>query len=108
MKDVTINFRHLDLSIGLVPAADKVDTNMAGARDDQEPEQLAVLDISFDTVKDILCEINKEEYVEDLLDRVLEKRKNQKQFIRLPNLFQCIFQLFERTWFFPHVFSPPK
>jgi hypothetical protein len=95
MENVPVHFRHLDLSIGLVPSADKVDTYMSQARDDQEPEKLTVGDISLDAVEDIFCEVNEEENIEDLLDGVFEDSKRQKKPVRLPHLSQGVAELFK-------------
>ena len=79
-----------DLSVGLVPAADKVHHDVSGAGDDQKPEELSILHTMLDAVEDVLGEIYEEENIEDLLDGVLEKREDQKKLVGLPHLFQRI------------------
>ena len=104
MEDVPVDFRHLDLSVSLVPTADEVYANVTQAREDQKPEQFTVLDISLDTVEDVLRQIHEEEHVEDLLYRVLEERERQQKPIRVPHLFQRVSELFECVIFFLFVF----
>ena len=58
--------------------------NMTRAGYDKEPEKLAVFDVSLDTVEDIFGQIYEEKYVEYLLNRVFEYRKNKKQFVGFP------------------------
>ena len=85
-----VDLGRLDLPVGLIPAADEVDADVTRACDHKEPKQAAVLDIILDAVEDVLCQVNKEEYIEDLLDRILEQSKYEKQFICFPYLFHSI------------------
>ena len=79
-----VNLRHLDLPVGLIPSADEVHAHVPETGKDQKPEKLAVFDVSLDTVEDIFGQIYEEKYVEYLLNRVFEYRKNKKQFVGFP------------------------
>ena len=93
MENVSINLRHLDLPVGLIPSADKVNADVAQAGDDQEPEQLAVCDVPLDAVEDVFCQINEEENIEDLFDGVLKECEREQEPVGVPHLFQGISQL---------------
>jgi hypothetical protein len=93
MEDMSVDFRHLDLPVGLIPSADEVNTDVTQAGDDQEPKQLAVCDVPFDAVEDVFCQINEEENIEDLFDGVLKKCEREQEPVGIPHLFQSISQL---------------
>ena len=67
---------------------------------DKKSYKTFIGNISLDTVENILGKIYEKEHVEYLLYRVFEYRKNEKQLIGFPYLFQCKFQLSERVVFF--------
>jgi hypothetical protein len=81
--------------------------NMAQACDHKEPEQSAVFDISFNTVENVLRQINEKENIEYLLDRVFEYGKDKKEPVRFPYLFHGIHKMPERTVFCFHINPAP-
>jgi hypothetical protein len=52
----------------------------------KEPKQLVIWDISLDTIENVLGKINKEKYIEYLLNRILEQREYKQELVCLPYL----------------------
>lgn len=86
MENMCIYFRGFDLSVCLIPSADKMNNNMSRTCNDQKPEKFGVFNISFDTVENELCQVNKKENIENLFNTVFEQCENEKQFVCFPYL----------------------
>ena len=87
MENISVDFRCLDFSVCFIPSADEVNADMKRTSDYKKYKKFLIRNISFYAVKNEFCQVYEKEHIENLLYRVFEYRKNEKQFIGFPYLF---------------------
>ena len=68
-----------------------MNADMKRAGNNQKYKKLLIWNISLYAVENEFGQVYEKEHVENLFYRVFEYRKNEKQFVSFPYLFECEF-----------------